>query len=245
LAGDWRIFQPRKGHRWSLDDLATAWVALDCAPHAQSFTGVDLGTGLGSVLMLLAWAEPAASFIGLEAQATRAARARRSLRYNGAVARCRVLDGDLRTAISELEHALPRGVALVTGTPPYFPPGAARAAEDAEAAACRIEQRGGLEVYLDVARKLVSETGNIVLCYPPTHTERSRAAALDLGLALRERCSVIPKRGKPALLVVERFCLTGGSTHERELVVRDERDQWTDEFRALRRRFGMPDRTGS
>ncbi len=96
LAGDWRIFQPRKGHRWSLDDLLTAWVAIDQVTSVHVPRFVDLGCGLGSVLMLLAWALPDARAWGLEAQASRAARARRSLRYNGADERCVVVDGDLR-----------------------------------------------------------------------------------------------------------------------------------------------------
>src|SRR4029453_4255718 len=29
LAGDWRILQLLRGHRWSLDDLVTAWFAAD------------------------------------------------------------------------------------------------------------------------------------------------------------------------------------------------------------------------
>ena len=27
LAGDWRILQKLRGHRWSMDDLVTAWIA--------------------------------------------------------------------------------------------------------------------------------------------------------------------------------------------------------------------------
>jgi hypothetical protein len=32
LAGDWRIFQLRTGHRFSADDLLTAWTAVRATP---------------------------------------------------------------------------------------------------------------------------------------------------------------------------------------------------------------------
>src|SRR5512143_2988016 len=54
LAGDWRILQRIDGHRWSLDDLVTAWFAAEHAPRPPR-RFADLGCGIGSVLMLLAW----------------------------------------------------------------------------------------------------------------------------------------------------------------------------------------------
>src|SRR5690606_4232492 len=57
LTGDWRIFQKLVGHRWSMDDLVTAWYALTHAPpHAT--TTFDMGCGVGSVLMMVAWGLP-------------------------------------------------------------------------------------------------------------------------------------------------------------------------------------------
>src|ERR1700757_1882620 len=59
LAGDWRILQRVDGHRWSLDDLATAWYAArawllmnEGRPPART---LDLGCGIGTVLMFTAW----------------------------------------------------------------------------------------------------------------------------------------------------------------------------------------------
>ena len=41
LAGDWRIFQLRTGHRFSADDLLTAWTAVRTNPAARQV--LDLG----------------------------------------------------------------------------------------------------------------------------------------------------------------------------------------------------------
>ena len=116
LCGDWRIFQKRRGHRWSLDDLVTAWVAINERPRATH--ALDLGCGLGSVLLLLAFKLPGATLTGLEAQADRAEMARRSAAYNGIEPRCSVLTGDLRA-----HDFAGQTFELITGTPPYFPPG--------------------------------------------------------------------------------------------------------------------------
>lgn len=248
LAGDWRIFQPKKGHRWSLDDLLTAYVAVDVSPPDGDWSAVDLGCGLGSVLMLVAWALPKARVFGVEAQETRASRARRSLRYNGASDRCTVLDGDIRddatlTALSQLLDG--KRPLLVTGTPPYFELEATKLSSSDEAAACRAEVRGGLEVYLEAARTLLDVEGSLVMCYPHFSAERAREAAWQSDLDLVHRLTVIPAEGKPPLIVVDRFrCVGSGERAEThaQLLVRDARGQWTEEFRAIRRRFGMPDR---
>ncbi|MBL8953895.1 MAG: SAM-dependent methyltransferase, partial [Myxococcaceae bacterium] len=71
LCGDWRLFQRRQGHRWSLDDLVTAFVACREVPSATN--ALDLGTGLGSVMLMCAWRLSTCTFTGIEAQADRAA----------------------------------------------------------------------------------------------------------------------------------------------------------------------------
>jgi len=42
------VFQRRRGHRFSSDDVATAWIALQVCPAPARV--LDLGCGLGSVL---------------------------------------------------------------------------------------------------------------------------------------------------------------------------------------------------
>lgn len=244
LAGDWRLFQPTSGHRWSLDDLVTAYVAVESVEAEADFGAVDLGCGLGSVLMLVAWALPSVTVTGVEAQPARAARARRSLRYNGADGRCLVLDGDLRDTHA-LTQVLGKNARLVTGTPPYFDPKATNLSRDSEAAACRAEIRGGLEVYLDAGGAVMARDGVLVLCYPATSAERAEQAAKERGLVLVRRQSVVPAVGKPPLIVVDRFArseVACTDTVRDELVVRESNGQWSDAFRVVRRRFGMPDR---
>ena len=53
LAGDWGIFQLRGGHRYSTDDLPTAWTAARARPSARRL--LDLGSGIGSVGLVTLW----------------------------------------------------------------------------------------------------------------------------------------------------------------------------------------------
>ncbi len=130
LTGHWKIFQHKAQHRYSTDDVVTAWVAyrmgksIVCAISSGSaregaslpLRTLDIGCGIGSVLLMTAWLFPIARCIGVEAQPSRAAQASRSIRYNGVSDRVSVRLCDLRDPAA----AEPGSFDLVTGTPPYF-----------------------------------------------------------------------------------------------------------------------------
>ena len=237
LAGDWRILQRVRGHRWSLDDLVTAWFAathVDGAP-ARIF---DLGCGIGAVLMLLAWRFPAARCVGIEAQAMSVALARRSLAWNGVERRCEVRRGDLREPRLAAEGTV---YDLVTGTPPYLPAGTATVPTRSQQAPCHIEQRGGIEAYCAAAARLLTPRGRFVVCH--SRPARVASAAATAGLAISLRRDVIPRAGKAALFsvfVLQRDTTAGAPVIAAPLVVRDPDGQRTVEFGVLRQDMGMP-----
>jgi len=66
LSGHFRIFQLRDGHRFSTDDVLTAWYGTTWA--ASPARVLDLGSGIGSVGMIAAWRLHAACFVTIEAQ---------------------------------------------------------------------------------------------------------------------------------------------------------------------------------
>ncbi len=237
LTGEWRLFQKQHGHRWSLDDLVTAWVA---APHAQALGArkmLDLGCGLGSVLMMMAWRFPEADVTGIEAQADRAAMGRRSILFNGAEDRCRILDGDLRDA-----SALPEGARfpLITGTPPYFPIGTGPESEKTHAGPCRFEVRGGIEAYALAAARWLGEEGRFVVCTAALERERVVAAAKAAGLHVIEHVDVVPREGKDVLVMVDVMARRPAPRVERALTVRDANSKWTAAFLEVRAEMGMP-----
>ena len=139
LTRDLTIVQRARGHRFSSDDMATAYVACRRAPDARRI--LDLGCGIGSVLMMIAWRFPLAACTGVEAQQISAALARKSIAWNGAGERVRLIEGDFR------DVALEPAFDLVTGTPPYFPDGTGTLSGKVQAGPCRFEHRGGVEAY--------------------------------------------------------------------------------------------------
>lgn len=114
LLGKWKIIQNIDHHKYSTDDIVTAWVAYrvgktmknlmasDCtsrvAEPPKNLRFLDIGCGLGSVLLMNAWMHPTAPCIGIEAQPGRMSLAKRSVDYNGVSSRVMVLHGDLRNA---------------------------------------------------------------------------------------------------------------------------------------------------
>jgi len=217
LSGDWRIFQRVDGHRWSLDDLVTAWYAACGAAPARH---ADLGCGIGTVLLLLAWRFPALRGVGVEAQAVSVDLARRSLAWNGVEDRCEIRAGDLRDATLLPAAAFD----LVTGTPPYLTPGTATESTRVQVGPCHVEHRGGIEEYCAAAARLLAPGGRFVTCAGGTQTARVTAAATAAGLAVVRRRDVVPRAGKAPLLgvhVLAHAADAGSGTVEPPLVVRD------------------------
>jgi tRNA1Val (adenine37-N6)-methyltransferase len=239
LAGEWRILQLLRGHRWSLDDLVTAWFAAEIVRATPPRRFADLGCGIGAVLLLVAWRFPEARGVGVEAQAVSVGLARRSLVWNGAEQRCEVRRGDLRDAAS-----LPEGGVfdLVTGTPPYLPPGTAHASPRTQWAGCHLEQRGGVEDYCAAAGRLLAPGGWFVTCAGSAQRERVRRGAGRAGLVVARRRDVVPRAGKGVLFSV--YGLRAGrpaaAVADEPLVVRDATGRRTAAFRALRGAMGMP-----
>jgi tRNA1Val (adenine37-N6)-methyltransferase len=226
LTRDYRVFQCAKGHRFSVDDVATAYVAAELAKGPKRI--LDLGTGLGSVLLHLAWFFPDAELVGIEAQDVSYELLRRNVERNELQKRVRTLHGDIR------ELAVHAGTSfdLVTGTPPYFPEGAAIDADVRQRALARVEYRGGVEAYLQAARVCVAEHGTVVLCGDAYSDARVRDARGDLQVT--HRTDVIAKEGKKPLFSVWALRLLASDETRRTLTLRTASGELTDDARTLR-----------
>jgi len=242
LTGTFRVFQRRRGHRYSLDDTLTAWEAARLCPDADRV--VDLGCGLGSVLLMLAYKLPRAHLIGVEAQAQSFALARRNVARNRVDGRVALHHMDLRS--SALPELLGADHDLVTGTPPYQPPGQGTISPDSQRAHARVELRGGVEAYLAAAARLVAPTGRVVVCGDARTPERVRAGARDAGLQLLSERRVWPAaRYKRPLFCVWTLSPSGGVAESApvarlpDFVARDREGRRTPDSRGLRRFFDL------
>jgi len=195
LSGYFRIFQLREGHRFSTDDVLTAWYGTTWTPSARRV--LDLGSGIGSVGMIAAWRLPGAAFVTVEAQADSVALARKSAGYNGLLGRYEIRDADFR---SPGVLAADQPFDLVLGSPPYFPLGTGIAAEHPQRAACRFELRGDVNDYARVAAGHLAAGGVFACVFPEEQLNRVEQAAANASLVLVRRRPVVFREGEPPLI---------------------------------------------
>lgn len=234
LAGDWQIHQLRRGHRFSADDLLTAWVAAETAPRARRL--LDIGAGIGSVGLMTLWRmDPAATLVMVEAQEISHRLARHSITTNGLSDRVEARLGDLRDPA-----VLPEGPVfdLVTGSPPYVPLGKGHVSPVPQRAGARMELRGSIVDYAATAARVLAPDGRFVVCFAG-QDPRGEPALAAAGLHLHRRLDVVFRTGAPPMICV----LVAGRTPlpfvpEPPLVIRDAAGEWTDPYLDIRRAMG-------
>ena len=238
LVGDWHIHQRRKGHKTSTDDVLTALVACSWWPQGRPTRYLDLGCGIGSVLLLTAHRLRPAHALGVEAQQVSAMLAKATVDKLTDAPRIDILVGDMRTSLTE-NHA--GCFDLVTGSPPYFPVGTGVLPNDPQRAACRFELRGGVEGYCHAARHALAPEGRFALVFQTAGDERVLAAARDAQLHLCSRLDVRMRADRPLpFLTVYGFSLTPQNTLEQgDLSIRDAEGRITDAYRKARATLGL------
>jgi tRNA1Val (adenine37-N6)-methyltransferase len=238
IAGNFRIFQYEKGHRYSTDDVVTAWYGTICAPRVER--AADLGSGIGSVAIIAAWRLPGARFETVEAQEISFQLARKSIRYNGLESRFTQRLGDLR------EFTSSEPFDLVLGSPPYFPPGTATEAAHAQAIPARIEVRGTVADYAATAARILAPGGVFAFVFPTLQTERAEAAIDAAGLKLIRRRDVVFKEGEPPLITLYAASRSADipATYEAwvepPLIIRLRDGSISPEYSAVRLSIGFP-----
>ncbi|MFA6956263.1 MAG: methyltransferase [Thermoanaerobaculia bacterium] len=247
IAGHFRIFQLARGHRFSTDDVLTAWYGTQWAPRVDR--AADLGSGIGSVAMIVAWRLPGARMVTVEAQPVSIGLARKSVEYNGLAERYRLLEGDLRDpALFEGEPPFD----LVTGSPPYFPEGTASKAAHPQAVPARVEMRGTVADYAATAARILAPGGIFAFVFPFAQRERAEEALRSSALVALRRRDVIFKEGEPPMLSLFAAARiadlpgafgAGGSWRpvvEPPLTIRTASGMIDAEYATIRMNFGFP-----
>lgn len=241
ICGWFRIFQYAKGHRYSTDDVLTAWYGTSHAPRVGR--AADLGSGIGSVATIAAWRLPGATFCTVEAQEISLRLARKSMRYNGLESRVTLYHGDLR---DETVLAGEAPFDLVTGSPPYWPVGTASEAAHAQAVPARLEVRGSVADYARAAARILAPGGLFAFVFPAAQRDRALEAVRDAGLRPIRRRDVIFKEGEAPLITL--FAASRAAdvppTYETfvepPLTIRTRDGGVDPEYSAVRLSFGFP-----
>jgi len=231
LAGDWRIYQLRAGHRFSADDLLTAWAAVRAQPEAHRL--LDLGAGIGSVGLLALWKlSTTAHLTMVEVQAISHTLACRTVAYNGLEERVTLHCQDLRQ--------WPAGsFDLVTASPPYIPVGQGVCSQHPQKAAARFELYGDIFDYCQVAARSLGAEGVFCFCHAAADP-RPEPAIARAGLRLVQRQEVYFRASQPPRMALFICAWQGKRADPPPLVIRDREGRWTAEYLALREEMGAP-----
>jgi tRNA1Val (adenine37-N6)-methyltransferase len=243
ISGHFRVFQLRDGHRFSTDDVLTAWYGTSWCPTAQ--TALDLGSGIGSVGMIAAWRLPGTRFVTIEAQEESVRLTRKSARYNGIEHRYEIRQGDFRDAtVLRTEEKFD----LVLGSPPYFPIGTGVEGDHPQKIACRFELRGDIADYCAVAAAHLALGGFFACVFPTEQLARVESAARAAGLAIVRRRPVVLREGEAPLISLFGMVLAEHLPSafreqtwvEPELIIRRKDGQVHPEYAAVKLAFGFP-----
>jgi tRNA1(Val) A37 N6-methylase TrmN6 len=229
ISGHFRIFQLRDGHRFSTDDILTAWYGTTWCPAAH--TALDLGSGIGTVGMICAWRLPGAKFVTIEAQSESVALAKKSASYNGIENRYEIREGDFRAPeILAKEEKFD----LITGSPPYFPLGDGVESEHPQKLACRFELRGNIADYCATAAQHLAPGGFFACVFPhePAQLARVEAAAKNSNLVIVRKRPVVFREGDAPLVALF------GIMRAEDLPEWFRGQTWTEPYLVIRARDG-------
>lgn len=244
ISGHFRLFQLRDGHRFSTDDILTAWYGTSWCPSAR--TALDLGSGIGTVGMICAWRLPGAKFVTVEAQSESVALARKSAIYNGLSERYEIREGDLRSDVLRADEKFD----LITGSPPYFPLGDGVKSEHPQKIACRFEVRGTIADYCMTAAQHLAPGGFFACVFPhePAQLARVEAAAKEAGLVIVRKRPVIFREFDAPLVALFGMMraedlpewFRGQTWTEPDLIIRARDGKIHPEYSAVKLAIGFP-----
>jgi tRNA1(Val) A37 N6-methylase TrmN6 len=236
-----RIIQHRRGHRAGSDDVLLAWACLRAAPDARRI--LDLGTGKGTVALLLLGSLPAAKVVGIEAHPAHHELAVRNAALNGLSDRFDPRLGDLRDP-EALAGEPPFD--LVCGAPPYHPIGSGVLPKDPGRAAGRFETRGGVEAYGQTAARHLAPRGCAVLLMNAAGRARAEAAVAAGNLSVCRVVAVRPRPGQPPTYWIIEFGSGDVRTMlEEEVCMRQATGlEWSQSYAAIRASLDLPEQSG-
>ena len=198
LDGRVQVAQPADGYRVAVDAVLLA-AAIDAAAGASV---LDLGCGVGSVCLCLAWRRPDLGITGLDREPVFAACARGNVERNGFIDRLSILEQDLRAP-------LPRKFDHVAMNPPYLKAGTATVSAHPLKAAATAESEAKLADWIAAARDALKPGGVLTLIHRADRLDDvlSSVSRSFGGIAIRP---IHPKQGRAANRIILRAQLGSG-----------------------------------
>jgi tRNA1(Val) A37 N6-methylase TrmN6 len=233
LLGSGFILQKRQGYRFSLDAVVLAdFVARSQGKAKRETRYLDLCTGCGIILVLLAkWCRGSRG-CGVEIQEPLAEMARRNLALHGLDDRFQILCMNLKDLPSRFSSG---AFDWITANPPYRRVDSGRLNPDPQKAMARHEVTASLEDICRVMAFLLRERGRSFLVYPASRFAGLVDQLKRAGLEPRTVRPVYPKPGERACWVVVEAVRNGKEelVIQEPLFVEDARGRHTAEVKRI------------
>lgn len=232
LSGNYIIFQPEHGQRYTTDDMLTAWLAVKTIRQQveKKKTFFDLGSGLCSVPMIVLENIPDITGQGVEINPSKIKLAQKSLKTNNCYDRFNLTEGDLR------DLNIAKNYPFITSTPPYYDKSEGPVSSNFHKKTSRFELHGAITDYFKAAAQHISDDGYFFTVYPYLYRDRVYKAAQTNGFARAYEVVVIPKEGKPPLISLFAYKFTTETTvTEKTIIIRNLDNSFTDSYNAIRK----------
>lgn len=197
------VCQDKGGYRFSIDAVLLAGLTRVKASDRV----VDLGTGCGVVLLILAYRKLGRSLFGIEIQADLAALACQNVVVNGFSDQLRIMALDFREVS---KHLKPESFDLVLSNPPYRPLKTGRINPSSQRAIARHELTASLVDVFAAARYLLPLQGRLAVIYPAVRLNHLLLVAHQHGFSPKQLTVIHSSVSSRANLVHLEFRKGGG-----------------------------------
>ena len=196
-----------------------------------------MGAGQGAVGLMMAGAIHGAHITSLEVQALSFELLKKNIAANDLSQRFELIHGDLR----DFEGGGPP-FDLITGTPPFMPPGTGTPPNDPQRRAARFELHGGIEDYCEAASRLLAPGGTLVIVMDAARPERYQEAFRQRGLHVHRQLAVCPKPERPPTYLIywAGHDARPALPHLESLAVRGPKGEFSEDFLRVRRTLDLP-----
>lgn len=199
---------------------------------------LDMGCGCGVIPVIMSTVNKEAEFTGIEIQKDQADTAKRNVELNGLDERVRIIEGDIKDAVSIFGNA---SFSLITCNPPYMKKGEGKVSPVEAVAVAKHEVKITLSEIISTAAKLLKEKGRFALIHRPSRLPEIMALLKENRLEPKRLRMIHPYADKEASMVMIESVLGGGSFMKAEppLTVYDGNGEYTEEILKI---YGMQEK---
>lgn len=229
-----KIYQSKKGYRFSLDSLLVLYFAKDC--HARKIC--DLGAGSGIIGLLLAKQRPQAEVYLVELQKGLYENCKRNIIINNLQNRVYAINEDIRRIAKGNTKDLEYGsFDMVISNPPFRKPKTGKISPEDEKAIARHELTIELPELLKAAFRLLKNGGRLYMIYLAERIVELIKHLKDYGLEPKRIRFIYSKLLEPAKMVLVEAAKgrRPGLVVERPFIVYNEDGTYTDEMASIYR----------